>query len=129
MMELIGQLQIVLRYSKLVVTNESLPFIRTVGVHLRATRTTIPAAENNSSTNTAAGTTHAFTSVASITPGMEFTDGQYLMRVTLVTDIGVQAKRTYQVHDNNRTTRVIDCDHVITYTDIADIKSRIQEML
>ncbi|KAI2489041.1 hypothetical protein MHU86_25564 [Fragilaria crotonensis] len=114
-----GVLQVVLRYRKLV-TNELLPFLKSVGVGLQVATS----GEERSGTSR---NMHALTTAA-ITPGMEFMDDGYVMRITSVTDTAVQAQRTYRILDNNTTTRAIDC-HFITYTDIADVKCRIQEML
>ena len=117
-----GILQVVLRCRKLVVTSELLPLLKSVGVGLQVT--TSGEEEEHSSTSR---NMHALTTAA-ITPGTEFMDDGYVMLLTSVTNTSVQAQRTYRILDNNRTTRAIDC-HVITYTDIADVKCRIQEML
>jgi hypothetical protein len=116
-----GILQVVLRHRKLVVTSELLPFLKSVGVGLQVT--TSGEGEHSSTSRNV----HALTTAA-ISPGMEFMDDGYVMRITSVTDTSVRAQRTYRILDNNRTTRAIDC-HFITYTDIADVKCRIQEML
>lgn len=56
----IAQSQVVLRYRKLVVTNESIPFLRSVGVCLHAPDEGM--------------SMHAAVTTASIVPGMEFMD-------------------------------------------------------
>ena len=112
-----GILQVVLRYRKLVVTNQSLPFLRNVGVvglvhHVLG--------END--------TVHAMTTAA-IIPGMEFMDDGYVMRITSVTGTAIRARKTYKVVDSRTTIlRAVDCNE-ITYSNVTDVKNRIREML
>ena len=110
-----GILQVVLRYRKLVVTNQSLPFLRNVGVvGLHAI------GENR---------VHASMTTATIIPGMEFMDNGYVMRITSVTGTTIRARKTYKVVDNRTTVlQAVDCNEN-TYTDVTDIKNRIREML
>lgn len=53
-----------------------------------------------------------------------------MMRVTSEMDNAIRARRTYKkVLDNQTIVRARDCEYDITYTNAADIRSRIQEML
>jgi hypothetical protein len=106
-----GMLQIVIQYCKVVITCESLQCVNGVGVTISAS-SSIP----------------ALTSPFTIIPGMEFIDNAYLMRVHEVTNNEVRAKKIYKVDDSRGPTTVLESD-VVIYTDIANVHSRIQQML
>jgi hypothetical protein len=73
--------------------------------------------------------TPASTSPLTIIPGMELIDNAYLMRVQEVTNNEVRAKKMYKVDDSRGPTTVLGSSDVVIYTDIANVHSRIQQML
>ena len=118
-----GVLQVVVRYQKMVVTKESMPFLTAVGVLFRGDDYEFHPGNNINSAATPDTST-------CISTGMEFMDRGYLMRVKAGANDVVYARRTYKLV-GHRSVRVYGCDndHIVTYTDIADINNRIQEML
>lgn len=114
-----GVLQVVVRYRKLVVTKESVPLLRSVGVIFRGDDNKYLQGNNVRA---------AVTDTPEISSGMEFMDRGYLMRITSVADNVVYARRTYKLL-GNRSVRVHGCDNEIAFTNIVDINNRIQEML
>ena len=115
-----GVLQVVVRYRKLVVTKESIPFLKGVGVTFRGNDSDVYESDNENAAVTGANT--------EIYSGMEFMDSGYLMRITSVTENVVHARRTYKLL-GDRSVSVYGCDNDVAYTDIEDINNRIQEML
>jgi hypothetical protein len=114
-----GVLQVVVRYRKVIVTKESIPFLRAAGVVFRGGRDDNECPQGN-----------IVNAVATeISSGMEFIDSGYLMRVTSVTGNVVYARKTYKLV-GDRSVRVYGCDNdIVAYTNIVDINNRIQEML
>jgi hypothetical protein len=119
-----GVLQVVVRYQKMVVTKESMPFLSAVGVLFRGGDDYEFRRDNNINSAATPDTSTC------ISTGMEFMDRGYLMRVTAVANDIVYARGTYKLV-GHRSARVYGCDndHIVTYTDITDINNRIQEML
>jgi hypothetical protein len=105
-------LQIVVRYHKLIVGQESLEHLRSVGVIFPSISSAT--VETNESIN-------------AILPNMEFMDGEYLMCVISVSDTEVRAKQKYKVV-GERTTIVTD-PGIVVYTDISSVTERIKKML
>lgn len=108
-----GTLQIVVHYRKLIVTNESLQCLVGVGV----TGPTSAAAPAKS------------IEMSDIVPGMEFMDSTYVMRIEEVLSTEIRARKVYKIHETTRTTTKVNATEVITYTNIADVYERIQQML
>jgi hypothetical protein len=108
-----GTLQIVVRYSKLIVTNESLQCLSGVGV---TGPTSAPAPAETIEMN-------------DIVPGMEFMDSTYVMQIEEVLSTEIRARKVYKIHETTRTTTKVNATEVITYTNIADVYERIQQML
>ena len=108
-----GLLQIVLRYRKVVVTNESLQTL--VGVSVSKPEST--SLRNQEEPQTA----------VNILAGMEFIDGMHVMQVQKVDSSEIRAKKLYRI-DGGTTTKAT-ASEVITYNNIADVYRRIQQML
>jgi hypothetical protein len=106
-----GVLQIVVRYRKVVVTNEWLKDLKDVGVSIPS-----PAAQMN-----------PLLQADDIVPGMEFLYNMYVMRIVSFDGISIRAKRAYRV--GSSTTARATSDEIIVYTDIEDVHRRVQEML
>jgi hypothetical protein len=106
-----GILQIVVRYRKVVVTDEWLRDLKNVGVSIpnHATRT------------------NPLLRADEIVPGMEFLYNMHVMRIVSFDGISIRAKKAYRV-GSSTTTRATS-DEVIVYTDIEDVQRRVQEML
>lgn len=113
-----GILQLVVRYCRVVVTNDSIQSLASIGV---GTCTSMVYGSDITTSTTTTG---------AITPGMDFMDGDYLMRVTSVRANVVNAQRKYKVV-GNRSIAIdsCDCDNNIEYTDVFDVRNRIQAML
>ena len=112
-------LQVVVRYRKVIVTKESIPFLRAAGVIFRGGGRDDNERSQGKNVNAVA---------TEISSGMEFIDSGYLMRVTSVTGNVVYARKTYRLV-GDRSVRVYGSDNDIAYTNIVDINNRIQEML
>jgi hypothetical protein len=119
-----GILQITLRYRKLVVTNEMVPYLASVGVGLREA-----SAGNDNGITTSTSNMVNPTTTAMIFPEMEFVDDGYLMQVTSVGPNSIRARRTYKLLAGNRSMGVCGFHNDVEYTDLADIWNRIQERL
>jgi hypothetical protein len=109
-----GILHVVVRYRKVVVTNESIPYLSDVGVTLHESRWD---QDGNGVITT-----------ADILTGMDFMDGEYLMRVISVGANVIHARQMYR-RVGNRSVSVNGNHEVVEYLNIADIHQRIQEML
>lgn len=107
-----GSLQIVVRYHKLIVGQESFEHLRSVGVIFPSISSAT--VETNESIN-------------AILPNMEFMDGEYLMCVISVSDTEVRAKQKYKVV--GESTTIVTDPGIIVYTDISSVTERIKEML
>ena len=104
-----GTLQISLRYRKMVVTSESLNLLAGVGV-------CDPSARIQVSNETR----------RDIHPGMEITDGIYVMRIHEVQGSVIHAKKVYKIVDSNgRTAKVIALE-VVIYRDVEAVHWKIQ---
>ena len=113
-----GILQLVVRYCRVVVTNDSIQSLASIGV---GTCTSMVYGSDITTSTTTTG---------AITPGMDFMDGDYLMHVTSVRDNVVNAQRKYKVVGNRSIAiDTCDCDNNIEYTDVFDVRNRIQAML
>lgn len=113
-----GLLQIVLRYRKVVVTEESLPSLVGVGV-LRPEESLLLGAQQGEPQPPM-----AFNIVA----GMEFIDDSHVMRVQEVCSSEIRAKTIYKIHDATKTSKVANSE-IIIYNDIAYVSQKIQQML
>ena len=103
-----GTLQILLLYRKMVVTNESLNLLGGVGARIQVSNKTL----------------------RDIHPGMEFTDGIYVMRIHEVQGSIIHAKKVYKIVDSDeRTAKVNALEVVILYRDVEAVHRKIQEML
>ena len=107
-------LHIVVRYRKVVVTNESIPYLGDVGVTLHESRWDQDG--------------DVVITTTDIVTGMDFMDGEYLMRVIYVGANVIRARQMYR-RVGNRSVSVYGNHEVIEYLNIADIHQRIQEML
>lgn len=110
-----GTLQIVVCYSKLIVTNESLQCLSGVGV---TGPTSAPAPAKTIEMN-------------DIVPGMEFMDSTYVMRIEEVLSTEIHARKVYKIHHDTttRTAMKVVGTELISYTNIEDVYERIQQML
>jgi hypothetical protein len=107
-----GVLQIVVRYRKIIVTNEWLKGLEDVGVSIPS-----PATQGM----------NAVLRTNDIVPGMEFLYNMHVMRIVSFDGISIRAKKAYKV--GNFTTARATSDEVIVYTDIEDVHRRVQQML
>ena len=106
-----GLLQIAVRYSKVVVTDASLPSLICVGV----------------STSRAVETANTTLNIA---VGMEFIDGSHIMRVQEVCSSEIRAKKVYRIDKTTRCTSVVtDAAEIVIYNDVAYVDRKIQQML
>ena len=109
-----GFLQIVVRYRKVIVTDDSLPSLAGVGVCVHCDGVQVP-----SST----------TSSINILPGMEFIDKLYVMRVHEACSSEIRARKVYRIDEATRRTTNVTSSEIIVYNDIAYVDRKIQEML
>lgn len=108
-----GMLQIVIRYRKMIITSESLECIDDIGITLQGSQTT-PVEPSI---------------LLRISPGMEFVDSSYVMRVSEVSSLYIRAVKMYKVDGGSAPRRVDGLPEVVTYADIGNVYSRIQQML
>ena len=115
---LLGVLQIVLRYRKMVVTHSSLNNLSSVGVIAHQARRT---ARDNALAD----------QDFEIAPGMEFVDGIYVMQVRRVYANEIHAQRAYKiiVDATKRTMRSLQSTEIVVYTDVAHVQRQIEKML
>jgi hypothetical protein len=114
-----GCLQIVLRYRKVVVTDESLPSLVGAGV-LKPKQSALllraqPQPQMVSCTN--------------IVSGMEFIDGSHVMRVQEVCSSEIRAKTIYWIDESTARTTKVTVSEIRIYNDIAYVDRKIQQML
>ena len=115
---LLGVLQIVLRYRKMIVTNSSLHNLSSVGV-------------SDHRTNTSATDNELTEEDFEIAPGMEFVDGTHVMQVRRVYANEIHAQRAYKiiVDATKRTLRSLQSTEIVIYTDVAHVQRQIEKML
>jgi hypothetical protein len=105
-----GILQIAIRYRKMVITCESLDLFGGVGVSLPVAVTAAPTVVGG----------------LRIVPGMEFIDGEYVMQVHQVCNGGILVRKAYKVDGGSIHG---GGSELVFYRDVANVHSRIQEML
>ncbi|KAI2506035.1 hypothetical protein MHU86_8356 [Fragilaria crotonensis] len=114
-----GFLQIVVRYRKVVVTDDSLPTLIGFGV---GALHDVEAVRVRSTSSSSADMTN-------ISAGMEFIDGLNVMRVHEVYSSEIRAKTIYRIDSATRATTKVTASQVIIYHDIAYVSQQIQQML
>lgn len=122
-----GTLQILLRYRKIIVTNESLHSLSGAGVCY----TGFVPSDSNEEERTCRD---------DIIPGMEFIDGNYVMQINEVrqrstipsSTMEIHAMKVYKILDDvgagGRTTKV-HAKEIVVYRDVESVYRKIQEML
>ena len=110
-----GVLQIVVRYRKVIVTDNSLPSLVGVGVRVHCDAAAVASSRTTSAIN--------------IVPGMEFIDNLYVMRVQKVCSSEIRAKKIYRIDEATRKTTIVTSSEIIIYNDIAYINRMIQQMI
>ena len=115
-----GLLQIVLRYRKIVVTDESLPsLVGAAGV-----------LKPKQSTSLRAQPPRCQVASTNIVAGMEFIDGLRVMRVQEVCSSEIRAKIVYRIDDGTARTTKVTTSEIIIYNNIAHVVDRqIQQLL
>jgi hypothetical protein len=106
-----GILQIAICYRKMVITCESLDLFGGVGISLPVAVTAAPTVVGG----------------LRIAPGMEFIDGEYVMRVHQVCNGGILVRKAYKV--DGGSIHGGGSSELVFYRDVANVHSRIQEML
>jgi hypothetical protein len=109
-----GYLQIVVRYRKVIVTDDSLPSLVGVGVRVHC-----DGVEATSLTST----------TINIVPGMEFIDKLHVMRVQEACSSEIRARKIYRIDKATRRTTNVSSSEVIIYNDIGYVNRKIQQML
>ena len=109
-----GFLQIVVRYRKVIVTENSL--LSLVGVGVRVHCDDVQVASST-------------TSGINIVPGMEFIDNLFVMRVQEACSTEIHARKIYRIDEATRRTTNETSSEIVVYNDIAYVDRMIQQML
>lgn len=111
-------LQISLRYRKLVVTRDSLHLLESVGVVASSGATKEPGHDADEPGDGAL--------IHQIIPGMEFIDGDYILRIHEIRGSVIHAKRWYKIVDTTGRTVRVHALEVMIYRDIEAVHRMIQ---
>jgi hypothetical protein len=112
-----GTLQIILRYQKVVVSNETVPILACVGVGESGARGGIQSSTNQEQ-------------IANIVPGMEFIDGTFVMRVHEVKRSGqIHAIKAFKILPTGSAIKVVNPFEVVVYSNVENVHNKILAML